>query len=141
MLFSPTVRITEHMSKHWAVTLQGEHKVLSELTGFVVYFPGYSQESCNISIKLFEADNNWFFSDQWNDITGFFKERMKASFSADGAMYQFTHYNHNSREQLELLIEYVKDGRKITGDDGLRIILDGNNVAELGIDERLTFEL
>jgi len=141
MLFSPTVRITEHMSKHWAVTLQGEHKVLSELTGFVVYFPGYNQASCNISIKLFEADSNWFFSDQWNDITGFFKERMKASFSADGAMYQFTHYNHNNREQLELLIEYVKDGRKITGGDGLRIILDGNNVAELGIDERLTFEL
>ncbi len=30
---------------------------------------------------------------------------------------------------------------KITGDEGLRIILNGNDVGELGINERLTFEL
>jgi len=32
-----------------------------------------------------------------------------------------------------VLIEYVKDGS--------RIILDGNDVEELGVDERLSFEL
>lgn len=141
ILFSPFVRVTEHMSKHAAITRQGEHKILSEFTGFVVCFPGYDQASCTVSIKLFEADRNWFFDDQWNDITDLFERRMDASFSSNEAMYRFTHYNHNNREQLELLIEYVKDGRKITGDEGLRIILDGHGVEELGVDERLTFEL
>ncbi|SHK79347.1 hypothetical protein SAMN05216369_3126 [Marinobacter antarcticus] len=141
ILFSPFVRVTEYMSKHAAITRQGEHKILSEFTGFVVCFPGYDQASCTVSIKLFEADRNWFFDDQWDDITDLFERRMDASFSSNEAMYRFTHYNHNNREQLELLIEYVKDGRKITGDEGLRIILDGNGVEELGVDERLTFEL
>jgi hypothetical protein len=141
ILFSPNVRITEHMSKHWAITRQGEHKVLSELTAFAVYFPGFEQGTCTFSIKLFEADRNWLFNDQWNDITDLFDRGKDGSFSAHGATHQFTHYNHSNREQLELLIEYVKDGRKITGDEGLRIILDGNHVEELGVDERLTFEL
>jgi len=42
---------------------------------------------------------------------------------------------------IELLIEYEKDGRKVTGENGLRIILDGNDVEELGVDERLDFEV
>ena len=40
-----------------------------------------------------------------------------------------------------MLIEYVKDGRKITGENGLRLILNGNDVEELSVDERLTFDL
>ena len=56
-------------------------------------------------------------------------------------MYGFTHYNHDGWEQLELLIEYEKDGRKVTGENGLRFILDGNDVEELGVDERLAFEV
>lgn len=42
---------------------------------------------------------------------------------------------------IELLTEHEKDGRKVTGENGLRIILNGSDVEELGIDERLTFEL
>jgi len=42
---------------------------------------------------------------------------------------------------IELLIEYEKDGRKFTGENGLRIILDDSNVEELGVDERLAFEV
>ena len=56
MLFPPVARITEHMPKHGAITRKGEYRVLSELTGFVVYFLGYTAASCAISIKLFEAD-------------------------------------------------------------------------------------
>ena len=141
MLFSPIVRITEHMPKHGAITRQGEYKVLSELTGFALYFPGYSEASCAISIRLFEADKNWVFDDKWNDITDLFERRVNTSFPVNGAMYRFTHYNHGNWGRLELLVEYVKDGRKITGENGLRIILNGNDVEELGVDERLTFEL
>lgn len=141
MLFSPIVRITEYMPKHGAITRQGEYRMLSELTGFVLYFPGYSEASCSVSIRLFEADKNWVFDDKWNEITDLFERRVNASFPVNGAMYRFTHYNHDNWEQLELLVEYVKDGRKITGENGLRIILNGNNVEELGVDERLTFEL
>jgi len=141
MLFSPIVRIAEHMPKHGAITRQGEYRVLSELTGFVLYFPGYSEASCEVSIRLFEADKNWVFNDKWNDITDLFERRVNTSFPVNGAMYRFTHYNHENWEQLELLVEYVKDGRKITGENGLRIILNGNDVEELGVDERLTFEL
>jgi hypothetical protein len=56
-------------------------------------------------------------------------------------MYQFTHYNHDNWEQLEMLIEYEKDGRSVTGENGLRVILDNNDVEELAIDERLAFEV
>ncbi|KPP97393.1 toxin VasX [Marinobacter sp. HL-58] len=141
LLFSPTVQVTEHMSRHPEITRQGEYKILSEFTSFIVYFPGFDQASCTATVRLFEADRNWVFEDKWEEITDLFERRMVASFPQYGAMYRFTHYNHNNRDQLELLIEYVKDGRKITGDEGLRIILDGNDVEELGVDERLTFEL
>jgi hypothetical protein len=141
LLFSPTVRITEHMSRHPVYTRQGEYKILSEFTSFAVYFPGFDQASSAASVRLFETERNLLFEDDYKEITDLFDRRKEEGFSESGATYQYTHYNHNNREQLELLIEYVKDGRKITGDDGLRIILDGNDVKELGVDERLTFEL
>ena len=141
LLFSPIVRITENMSKHPAVTKQGEYKVLSEYTSFVVYFPGFDPSSCAASVRLFEAERNILFKDDFEEITELFNQRKEEDFSGSGATNKFTHYNHNNREQLELLIEYVKDGRNVTGDDGLRVILDGDNVEELGVDERLTFEL
>lgn len=141
LLFSPIVRITEYMSKHPAITQQGEHRILSEFTSFVVYFPGFDPASCAASVRLFEAEINLLFKDEFEEITDLFNRRKEEDFSGSGATNKFTHYNHNNREQLELLIEYVKDGRKVTGDDGLRIILDGNDVEELGVDERLTFEL
>lgn len=141
LLFSPTVRIAEHMSKHPVYTRQGEYKVLSEFTSFVVYFPGFDQSSSAASVRIFEAERSLLFKDEYNEITELFDRRKKEQFSESGAVFQFTHYNHSNRDQLELLIEYVKDGRKITGNDGLRIILDGNDVEELGVDERLTFEL
>lgn len=141
MLFSPIVRITEHVPNHWAISRQGEHKVLSEMTAFVVYLPGYSEGTCAASIRLFEADRNWLMSDDSNDITDVFEMRQQVDASPHGAMYRFAHYNHDRWERLELLIEYEKDGRNVTGEDGLRIILDGNDVEELGVDERLTFEL
>ena len=141
MLFSPIVRITEHMPRRYAITRQGEPKVVSEFTGFAVYFPGYSEASCAISIRLFEVEKNLVFDDKCNELSDLFERRMDFRFSAHGAEYRFIHYNHNSFDQLEMLIEYVKDGRKITGDSGLRIVLDGNDVEELSVDERLTFEL
>lgn len=141
MLFSPIVRITEHISRHPDITQQGEYTVLSEMTSFMIYFPGYSAGTCAVSIKLFEANRNWFTDDDSNDITDVFDRRREKDLSPQGAMYQFTHYNHDKWEQLELLIEYVKDGRKVTGENGLRIILDGNDVEELGVDERLAFEV
>ncbi|WP_349342238.1 toxin VasX [Marinobacter sp. MMG032] len=141
LLFSPIVRITENMSKHPAITQQGEYKVLSEYTSFVVYFPGFDPSSSAASVRLFEAERNILFKDDFEEITELFNRRKEEDFSGSGATNKFTHYNHNNREQLELLIEYVKDGRNVTGDDGLRVILDGDNVEELGVDERLTFEL
>ncbi|AZT85451.1 hypothetical protein EHN06_18905 [Marinobacter sp. NP-4(2019)] len=141
LLFSPVVRITEHMPKHYAITHQGGQKVLSEFTGFTAYFPGYSEASCAISIRLFEVEKNLVFDDGTKEISGLFERRVNASFSSHGAEYHFTHYNHDYCDQLEMLIEYVKDGRKVTGDYGMRIILNGNDVEELGVDERLTFEL
>ena len=42
---------------------------------------------------------------------------------------------------IERLIEYENGGRKVKGENGLRIILDGNDVEELGVDEKLAFEL
>jgi len=141
MLFSPIVRITEHMPTHWAISRQGDQKVLSEMTSFIIYFPGYSDGTCAISIKLFEANRNWFSDDDSNDITDIFDSRSKIDVSHQGAIYRFTHYNHDKWEQLELLIEYEKDGRIVTGENGLRIILNGNNVKELGVDERLAFEV
>jgi len=141
LLFSPTVRITEHMSRHPEITRQGERRILSEFTSFVVSFPAFDQSSCTAAVRVFEANRNWVFEDEYEEITDLFERRMVASFPGRGAMYRFTHYNHNNRHQLELLIEYVKDDRKITGDEGLRIILNGNDVEELGVDERLTFEM
>jgi len=141
MLFSPIVRITEHISRHPDITQQGEYTVLSEMTSFIIYFPGYSAGTCAVSIKLFEANRNWFTDDDSNDITDVFDSRREKGLSPHGAMYQFTHYNHDKWEQLEMLIEYEKDGRKVTGENGLRIILDGNDVEELGVDERLAFEV
>jgi hypothetical protein len=141
MLFSPIVRITEYVPTHWAISRQGEQKVLSEMTSFIIYLPGYSDGTCVVSIKLFEANRNWFSDDDSRDITDVFDRRNKIDASPQGAMYRFTHYNHDKWEQLELLIEYEKDGRKVTGENGLRIILDGNNVEELGVDERLAFEV
>ena len=38
-------------------------------------------------------------------------------------------------------IHYEKDGRKVTGENGLRFILNGNDVEELAVDERLAFEV
>lgn len=141
MLFSPIVRITEHMPKHGAITRQGEYKVLSELTSFKVFFPGYDPSSCVVSIRLYEANKNIIFDDEFRDISELFRRRSKSGALAVKGIYEFTNYNHGSWDRLELLIEYVKDGRKITGDNGLRIVLDGNDVEELGVDERLTFEL
>ena len=141
MLFSPIVRITEYMPNQWAISRQGEHKVLSEFTSFAVYFPGFVEGTCAVSIKLFEANRNWFSDDNSNDISDVFYRRRKIDLSPQGLIYGFTHYNHDRWEQLELLIEYEKDGRKVTGENGLRIILDVNDVEELGVDERLAFEV
>jgi len=141
MLFSPIVQITEYMPKHWDVTQQGEQRVLSEFTSLVVYFPGFIEGTCAVSIKLFEANRNWFSDDDSNEITRLFDNRKKVEATSHGAIYRFTHYNHDNWEQLEMLIEYVKDGRKITGENGLRLILNGNDVEELSVDERLTFDL
>ncbi|WP_379865948.1 toxin VasX [Marinobacter sp. M5B] len=141
MLFSPIVRITEYMPKNWAISRQGEHKVLSEFTSFAVYFPGFVEGTCAVSIKLFEANRNWFSDDDSSDITDLFDRRRTIDPSPQGLMYGFTHYNHDGWEQLELLIEYEKDGRKVTGENGIRFILDGNDVEELGVDERLAFEV
>lgn len=140
MLFSPIVRITEHIGRHWDIN-RGEHQVMSEMTSFVVYFPAYSDRDCTYSIKLFEVDTNWFAKDKPNDITDLFYRRRHLDASAEGVLYRFDHYNHNKCDQLEMLIEYVKDGRKITGENGLRLILNGNDVEELSVDERLAFEL
>ena len=40
-----------------------------------------------------------------------------------------------------MLVECEKDGRKVTGENGLLLILDGNDVKELSVDERLAFEV
>lgn len=140
MLFSPIVRITEHIGRHWDIN-RGEHQVMSEMTSFVVYLPGYSDGTCTYSIKLFEVDTNWFGKDEPKDISDLFHRRKRLDASAEGVLFRFDHYNHNKCDQLEMLIEYVKDGRNVTGENGLRIILDGNDVEELGVDERLAFEM
>lgn len=140
MLFSPIVRVTEHIGRHWD-TNRGEHQVMSEMTSFVVYLPGYSDGTCTYSIKLFEVDTNWFSKDEPSDITDLFYRMKHLDASAEGVLYRFDHYNHNKCDQLEMLIEYEKDGRKVTGENGLRIILNGNDVEELGVDERLAFEV
>ena len=141
LLFSPIVKINEYMSKHPAITRQGEYKVLPELTRFYIFLPGFNPATCATSVRVFEAKKNIIFKDECKEITHLFDAGKKHGHSGSQQVYEFTHYNHNNCEQLELLIEYVKDGRKITGDDGLRIILDGNDVEELGVNERLTFEL
>ena len=140
MLFSPIVRITEHIGRHWDIN-RGEHQVMSAMTSFVVYLPGYSDGSCTYSIKLFEVDTNWFEKDELKDISDLFHRNKQLNASTEGVLFRFDHYNHNNCDQLEMLIEYVKDGRKVTGETGLRIILDGNDVEELGVDERLAFEV
>ncbi len=106
-----------------------------------MYFPGFVEGTCAVSIKLFEANRNWFSDDDSSDITDLFDRRRTIDPSPQGLMYGFTHYNNDGWEQLELLIEYEKDGRKVTGENGLRFILDGNDVEELGVDERLAFEV
>ncbi|KAA1171124.1 hypothetical protein FWJ25_17100 [Marinobacter salinexigens] len=141
LLFSPVVRINDFVASHWETTRQGELKVLSEFTSFAVHFPGFDEGTCTVSIQLYEASRHFFTSNDVNDISDVFDARQKVEASPQGATYRFTHFNHEKYEQLELLIEYVKDGRKVTGDEGLRIILDGTDVEELGVDERLTFEL
>jgi len=140
MLFSPIVRITEHIGRHWDIN-RGEHQVMSEMTSFVVYLPGYSDGSCTYSIRLFEVDTNWFEKDEPKDISDLFHRRKQLDASTGGVLFRFDHYNHNKCDQLEMLIEYEKDGRKVTGENGLRIILDGNDVEELGVDERLAYEV
>ncbi len=140
MLFSPIVRITEHIGRHWDIN-RGEHQVMSEMTSFVVYLPGYSDWSCTYSIRLFEVDTNWFGKDEPKDISDLFHRRKQLDASTGGVLFRFDHYNHNKCDQLEMLIEYEKDGRKVTGENGLRFILDGNDVEELGVDERLAFEV
>ncbi len=82
-----------------------------------------------------------FFEDEFKDITDIFDRNKKEMYEKGRASNKFTHFNHNSRDRLELLVEYVKDGRKVTGDNGLRVIIDGDDVEELGVNERLTFEL
>ena len=139
-LFSPIVRITEHIGRHGDIN-RGEYQIMSEVTSFIIYFPGYSDGTCEVSIKLFEVDKNWFSADDLNEITDLFNRRKEIEASPHGVMYRFTHYNHDKWDQLELLIEYEKDGRKVTGESGLRFILDGNNVKELSVDERLAFEV
>nr|WP_297398501.1 toxin VasX [uncultured Marinobacter sp.] len=140
MLFSPIVRVTEHIGRHWDIN-RGEHQVMSEMTSFVVYLPGYSEGTCTCSIKLFEVDTSWFAKDEPRDITDLFYRMKHLDASAEGVLYRFDHYNHNKCDQLEMLIKYEKDGRKVTGENGLRIILNGNDVEELGVDERLAFEV
>ena len=120
-LFSPIVRITEHMSEHWDITRQGEQRVLSEFTSIAVYFPGFSEGACTCSIKLLEVDTSWFGKDEVNDITGVFYRMKRVDASTEGVLYEFTHYNHNKCGQLEMLIHYEKDGRKVTGENGLRL--------------------
>lgn len=140
MLFSPVVRVSEHIGRHWDVN-RGEHQIMSEMTSFIIYFRGYSDGVCSISIRLFEVNRKWFSDNDSKDITRVFNAGKKVESFAHGAMYRFTHYNHNKCDQLELLITYEKDGRNVTGQDGLRIILEGSSVKELGVDERLTFEV
>jgi hypothetical protein len=140
MLFSPIVRITEHIGVHWD-TNRGEHQIMSEMTSFVVYLPGYSDGTCTYSIKLFELDTNWFEKDESKDISDLFDRRKQLDSFTGGVLFRFDHYNHNKCDQLGMLIEYVKDGRKITGESGLRLILNGNDVEELSVDERLAFEM
>ncbi|MCW8978377.1 MAG: hypothetical protein OQK10_06105 [Marinobacter sp.] len=141
LLFSPLVKITEYMPKHWAVTQQGEQRVLSEFTSLIVYFPGYIEGNCAVSIKLFVANRNWLVENESREITDLFNRTARIDSTSQGLMYRFTHYNHDNWEQLEMLIEYEKDGRSVTGENGLRVILDNNDVEELGIDERLAFEV
>ena len=86
-------------------------------------------------------DTNWFEKDELKDISDLFHRNKQLNASTEGVLFRFDHYNHNNCDQLEMLIEYVKDGRKVTGETGLRIILDGNDVEELGVDERLAFEV
>lgn len=140
MLFSPIVRVTEHIGRHWDIN-RGEHQVMSEMTSFVVYFPGYSAGTCTYSIKLFEVNTNWFGDSEPREITRLFDSMKRLGGPPEGLLYRFDHYNHNKCDQLEMLIEYEKDGRKVTGENGLRIILNGNDVEELGVDERLAFEV
>ncbi|MBW3227069.1 toxin VasX [Marinobacter adhaerens] len=140
MLFSPIVRITEHIGVHWD-TNRGEHQIMSEMTSFVVCLPGYSDGTCTYSIKLFELDTNWFEKDESKDISDLFDRRKQLDSFTGGVLFRFDHYNHNKCDQLGMLIEYVKDGRKITGESGLRLILNGNDVEELSVDERLAFEM
>ena len=84
---------------------------------------------------------SFLLDDEFKEITDVFDRNKKEAYEKGRASNKFTHFNHNNRDQLELLVEYVKDGRKVTGDNGLRIIIDGNDVEELGVNERLTFEL
>lgn len=141
LLYSPFVRIFEYIPTLPAITQQGEYKVLSEMTSFGVILPGYDNGSCIVSIKLYEANRNLIWSDEWKEITPNRDIKESIETSRQGPVYRYTHYNHDKCEQLELLIEYVKDGRRVTGDNGLRFIIDGNDIEELGADERLTFEL
>lgn len=141
LLFSPVVEITEHMHRHGAITRQGDYKVLSEFTSFVVRFPGYNESTCQVSVKVYEVDDRWIRSDKWNDITELFVDRVDIQASDYELTYKYTHFNHGNFDHLELFVEYFKDGRSVTGDGGHRIILDGSSVKELGVDDRLTFEM
>ncbi|WP_298450090.1 toxin VasX [uncultured Marinobacter sp.] len=141
MLFSPVVRITEYMAKHGAITLQGEYKVLAEFTSLAVYFPGFSKGDCTYTVELFEVNTKWFRKDEKYDITDRFNSMKRKVDAGSEEAYLFTHYNHNNCSQLEMRIHYEKDGRKVTGENGLRFILDGNDVEELGVDERLAVEV
>lgn len=141
LLYSPIIQIFEYMPALPAITQQGEYKVLSEMTSFGVIFPGYDNGSCIVSVKLYEANRNLIWSDEWREITPNRGIKESIENSLQGPIYRYTHYNHDKWDQLELLIEYVKDGRRVTGNDGLRYIIDGNDIEELGADDRLTFEL
>lgn len=141
LLFSPRILVTEYVTRQPAITRQGEYKVLPEYTSFVVFFPGFDQASCSASVRLFEVSRSFLLDDEFKEITDVFDRNKKEAYEKGRASNKFTHFNHNNRDQLELLVEYVKDGRKVTGDNGLRIIIDGNDVEELGVNERLTFEL
>lgn len=141
LLFSPFVQVTEYMSRHGAITRQGEYAVLSEFTGFSVNFPGYNEATCQFSIQLYEVDNRLVKKDKWSDITDLFMKKSEKNIYNHGLTFKYTHFNHNNWDHLELFVEYVKDGRKVTGDGGHRIMLDGNDVKELGVNDRLTFEM
>lgn len=141
LFYSPRVAVTDYMHRRLEIDNRGKHTTVSAHTDFSVILPGYAADRAHYEIRLFEVDTRLVRQDQAREITDNFHRMADADLQEGALIFSYSYYNHERKDQLELLIRYRVDDYDVSGGHGFRYVIKGNNAKELSQDESLTDEM